>query len=292
MEQPIILKEGNNVLKFVAENESGQLGVLERTIRLIPKVDLAIANRQDFALLFATDEYDEWGNLTNPINDARTIARELKEYYGFNVELVEDFTQSEVLMKLREYARKEYQEYDQLFIFFAGHGQFDDLLGQGYIVSKDSRKNDDAKISYISHSVLRNAIDNIPNKHILLAMDVCYGGTFDPLIARSGERGEGDLYTEIGLNEYLSRKLRFKTRRYITSGGKQYVPDGRPGMHSPFASKILAALRSYGGRDNVITLPELTGWLERLVPEPRTGEFGTNEPGSDFVFVTNVTSSK
>ncbi|MEN8248541.1 MAG: caspase family protein, partial [Bacteroidota bacterium] len=285
VEAVITLNEGGNVLKFVAQNANGQSDAKEHVINMINKTTLAISNRKDYALLFATDDYDEWGDLTNPVNDARIIARELEENYGFEVELVENFKQDEVLIKIREYAGREYGEYDQLFIFFAGHGQFDELLGQGYIVSKDSKLDDIAKSTYIAHNVLRSAVDNIPSQHILLLMDVCFGGSFDPLIARSGSRGMDDLYSEVGLNEYIERRLRFKTRQYITSGGMQYVPDGRPGMHSPFASKVLEGLRSYGGRDNVITLPELNGWLERISPEPRSGPFGTNEPGSDFVFV-------
>jgi len=286
VEQNVSLREGGNVLKFAIQNADGESKIVERTIVVSTQKDI-IVNRTDYALLFAIDEYDDdkWKDLTNPINDARTIASELEESYGFKVEMVENFSQDEVIIKLREYAEKSYDEYDQLLIFFAGHGQFDELLGQGYIVSKNSRMNDVAKSSYISHSVLRNAIDNIPNQHILLAMDVCFGGTFDPLIARSGSRGGEDMYKEIETNAFINRKLRFKTRKYITSGGKQYVPDGRPGMHSPFASKFLEGLRSYGGRDNIITLPELYGWLERINPEPRTGGFGTNEAGSDFVFM-------
>jgi hypothetical protein len=285
VEQAITLREGGNVLKFVAQDKNGQSGAKEHTILLLNKVSLAIANRTDYALIFATDNYDYWNDLTNPINDARTIAKELGDSYGFEVETIENFNKDDVLIKIREYAGREYGEFDQLFIFFAGHGQFDELFGQGYVVSKDSRLDDIAKSSYLPHNVLRSAIDNIPSQHILLVMDVCYGGTFDPLIAKSGSRGHDDLYNEVGLSEYIARRLRFKTRQYITSGGKEYVPDGRPGMHSPFASKFLEGLRSYGGRDNIITLPELIGWLERLSPEPLGGSFGSNQPGSDFVFV-------
>ena len=53
----------------------------------------------------------------------------------------------------------------------------------------------------------------------------------------------------------------------------------------PFAAKILEALRNYGGNDKIITLPELMVYLEKINPEPRTGSFGDDEPGSDFVFV-------
>jgi len=38
----------------------------------------------------------------------------------------------------------------------------------------------------------------------------------------------------------------------------------------------------------LVTLPELYNWLEKLTPEPRVGSFGTDEPGSDFIFVAQL----
>jgi hypothetical protein len=81
------------------------------------------------------------------------------------------------------------------------------------------------------------------------------------------------------------RKLTYKTRKYLTSGGKEYVPDGRPGMNSPFARKFLEALRGRGGKDLILSLIELNSYVETLKPQPRMGEFGDNAPGSDFVFI-------
>ena len=152
-------------------------------------------------------------------------------------------------------------------------------------MAKNTKLDDAAKTSYISHSVLRNVIDNIPVQHIFLMMDVCFGGTFDPTIAQAGSRGQEDVYQEVSMNSYIQRKLQYKTRQYITSGGKQYVPDGRPGMHSPFARKFIEALRSDGGPDGILKISDIKDFLERTVPEPRAGEFGRNEPGSDFLFI-------
>jgi len=285
-EQEVTLTEGGNILKIVVTNKNGQESTTEQTIIKSSKAVAKTLARNDYAILFATNDYDQWGDLTNPIKDVETIASELEEMYGFQVEIKRNPTQEEILLTLRKYSQKSYLENDQLVIFFAGHGQFDELMGQGYIVTKESKKNDPAKTTYLSHAVLRGVIDYIPTEHTLLVMDVCFGGTFDPAIARSGSRGEeGSMYSEISTNDFIKRKLRFKTRKYITSGGKQYVPDGRPGFHSPFASKFIEALRNYGGRDEIITLPELYGWLEKINPEPKAGSFGTDEPGSDFVFV-------
>ena len=48
---------------------------------------------------------------------------------------------------------------DQLFIFFAGHGQFDEIFTEGYLVGSDSKLSDPGKTSYISHSTLRTVVN-------------------------------------------------------------------------------------------------------------------------------------
>ncbi len=283
LEKKLILVDGNNVIKVVVETQDGS--AVDSRIIDFKNTAVVSTTRRDYAVLFATDEYNEWGDLVNPINDSKTIAKELEDNYGFNVELITNNSIDDILLKLREYATKSYMDGDQLFIFFAGHGQFDEVYKTGYIVGSNSRISDPAKTSYLSHSVLRDVIDNIPSKHIFLAMDVCFGGTFDRTIASAGSRGLDAIYDEITQEEYVQRKLRFKTRRYLTSGGKEYVPDGRPGQHSPFARKFIEALRSYGGQDRILTLSEIANYVSRITPEPRFDEFGSNEPGSDFVFV-------
>jgi len=284
IERDITLSTGDNIIKIVATSMDDISTSDTRIIKMAGATSLA-DNRTDYALLFGTDEYDEWNNLFNPVKDAQTIAKELEKNYGFKVDLVLNATTSEIMSKLREYAKKSYQSNDQLFIFFAGHGQFDDVFTEGYLVGKDSKVNDPGKTSYISHSTLRTVINNIPSQHIFLTLDACFGGTFDPLVASSGSRGMDDMYSDITKSEFVERRLRWKTRRYVTSGGKQYVADGKPGGHSPFARKFLMALRDYGGQDKILTLQELQGYLLNLRMEPHAGEFGDNEPGSDFIFV-------
>ncbi len=236
---------------------------------------------RQIALLFATNQYDEWGPLINPIYDARAIAQDLRDLYGFEVDLQENLKKDAVMLKIKEYARKQYNSNDQLFIFFAGHGQFDEIFKEGYVVARDSRFEEDSKSSYISHSNLKTYINSIPCKHILLVMDVCFGGTFDRTLAMRG--AQSNITSD--RQELINRKLRYSTRRYLTSGGKEYVPDGRPGQHSPFARMLLEALRSEGGMDRILTLPELLAYVSQAQPKPHSGEFGTNEPGSDFLFI-------
>lgn len=287
IERSITLMEGENVLEIVAENVDGVKAVSYKTVHVgsASLSDVKKLDRTDYALVFATDQYDNWPDLVNPIHDSRTIAEELRRTYGYKVEIVENATQETILKKLREYIEKKYKPLDQLFIFFAGHGNYDQTFSEGYLVPKEALTRDEAKTSYLSYNRLRSVVNNIPCEHIFLTMDVCFGGTFDQKLASSRGMDDG-VYTEKSAAEFVTQKLMYKTRKFLTSGGKQYVSDGIPGQHSPFAKAFLEALRSKGGRDGILTLSEITPYVEKLKITPRAGEFGDNAPGSDFVFVS------
>jgi hypothetical protein len=241
----------------------------------------ALRRGRDFALLIASNTYDEWSPLANPIPDAEEIEKELKNYYGFETRLVPNPTKAEIVAVLKTYKNEmKYGEDDQLFIFIAGHGDFSDDFREGYIVARNSLKVDPEVSTYISHSQLRNIIDQIPCRHIFLVIDACFGGTFDESIVRGKNP-----YADATNREFIYRKMQFVTRRFLTSGGKDYVPDGEPGHNSPFVHRFLEALRSYGDNDGILTITRILSYVERVTPEPRYGGWGQNQPGSDFVFV-------
>jgi hypothetical protein len=287
-ERTLNLMDGENLLEIAAENTEGIISKSSKRVR-VGELAMADANkldRKDYALIFATDKYENWSGLVNPIFDSRAIAEVIKKNYGFEVEIVENPTQNDVLRKMREYAERKYKPLDQLMIFFAGHGTYDQTFGEGFVVTRESILNDEGKTSYLSHNRLRSIINNIPCEHIFLAMDVCFGGTFDETLA-SARGVDEEVYKEQNHSEFIARKLTMKTRKYLTSGGKTYVSDGIPGKHSPFAKNFIDALNSQGGSDGILTLQELFGFVEKLKIQPRFGEFGDNSPGSDFVFVTH-----
>jgi hypothetical protein len=286
IERTISLQDGENTIRVVVTNADGT--TIEESRAINKQVDmvaqLAVSSRKDYALVFGTDEYDEWNNLTNPVLDATTIAKELEEMYGFEVDLVLNPNKADIEQKIYGLYERSYMENDQILIFYAGHGQFNELTKQGYLVPKDGKLTDPIGSSYYSYSNLRDLVDGIPSEHVMLMLDACFGGTFDQDIARAGSRGQ-DAADLVSNTEFIKRKLRFKSRVYITSGGKEYVKDGRPGQHSPFAKQFLEALRSYGGSNGILTKAELKGYMEVLQQMPRMGDFGSYEPGSDFLFV-------
>lgn len=275
--------DGDNWIEIVATTVSGGVTREYRNIKVGMDAigDAVMADRQDYALLVGINKYDNWSDLVNPVYDVEAIGKELEERYGFKVEIIKDADQNTVMTKLREYAQINYKPQDQLLIFFAGHGQYDDVFGEGFLVASNSLRNDPSKNSYISHNRIRSNINNIPCEHIFLSMDVCFGGTFDPVLASSRSAA----YEVTDDREYLVRKLSKKTRKYLTSGSKEYVSDGVAGSHSPFAKSMLEALKSNGGEDRILILDEIKSYMERLKSTPRFGSFGTDEVGSDFVFI-------
>ncbi len=285
VKQSITLVDGQNEITLTAENQQGGRVSSSRFV-LIGKdwADRLDINRNDYALFFATNNYDDFSDLVNPIDDARAIEKLLKEKYGFKTEFVENPLYEDIYAKISEYNTRKFNPQDQLFIFFAGHGVFDENLKEGFVAARNTLLNDKGRTTYIPHSILRQRLDNIQCEHIFLVMDVCFGGTLDPQVAKSRA---ADPYQEQTDQQVIVRKLSKPTRKFLTSGSKEYVSDGIPGKHSPFAAQFIRALKETGGKGSrIMGLNDLVGYFDRLASVPRFGKFSDHDdPTGDFVFV-------
>ena len=231
-QEGILLQVGENEIMLRAVDSDGLSS--EKAVKvhyLKRKIDV-----KSTALLIGVSEYEHWDSLMNPTTDIEAIATELEQYYGFDIRKLRNVSKTEILTKIRELAKGSYREDEQLLIWFSGHGYFDDLSKIGYIVAKDtlSLSADPIFDTFLDYPKLMRIISNIPCRHILLVVDACFAGTLDSRLAMRST----DLYADIPKEEYIQRKLKFKTRLYLTSGGKQYVSDGRPGQHSPFTGNF------------------------------------------------------
>jgi tetratricopeptide (TPR) repeat protein len=244
----------------------------------------------NYALIFATDNYAHWPHLQNPVSDAGALNDTLTSLYGFQVEELKNPTGEQILQKLTEYLHRPFEIQDQLMIVFSGHGYFDSDLGQGFIAPADALRVEDdlGHRSLLSHETIMNYVNRIPSKHVVLVIDACFAGTLDRKIADSGLRGSpSDVYAHASLPELLLRKESKRTRRYFASGGKDFVPDGLPGHHSPFISAFLVTLNQAADRKGYATLDDLQEGLNTVNPEPRWGDIqGDNDPGADFLLLT------
>jgi len=243
---------------------------------------------KSFAYFFATDIYDDtekWGNLKNPVKDAKALAEVLHDKFSFDTALVFNPDLDHIENILEGSFNKDYAENDQLFIFVAGHGYFKDMTHQGFIVAKDSYGT--SSRNYLSYSHLSDLLSKHPCKHIFLVIDVCHSGTFFPTVAIRGSipdsRGVGRLECGNDYNHFVNESLKLKSRVALTSSGKEVVSDGT--VHSPFAYKLLELLRT-SPKGEVLTISSIKQAVQKVPPFPKMGGFGSNEPGSDFLFIS------
>jgi len=257
-----------------------------------PSTSVTERKGKDLALLIAGNNYEHWDRLINPVFDAETLAATLRERYDFDTEILENPDNDCIDDAVKRYAVKSYQPDSQLFVFFAGHGVYLDNVKTGFIIAKDSRSVDDDLFgrTFTSHGLFRRMIGSIKCKHILLVMDACQSGTIDegssPQDAETEStcddtgtfRGDTD-------SDLAARLLSCRTRQFVTSGDKEYVPDGEKGKHSPFASQLLQALAKDSSGTSFLSLNDIYPIIQR-VPGilPRRGYWGGDRGRSDFLF--------
>jgi len=281
----VTLVPGINTLSATAVDDQGAVSA-PQTVAISLAVEPAPAFKT-YALLVATGDYDTLPDLANPVADIESVDRELREAYRCETHVLRNPTRSQFRAALHALAERQFGRDDQLLVFVTGHGFFSERIQRGYLAFRDSRnpKDDPLYETLLPHADVTEVLEALDCRHVLLVVDSCFAGTLDRTLAMAPRRDvEGD-YAQATRSEFLRRKMEYATRRYITAGAKEYVPDGRPGQHSPFTRAFLEALRSFGGTDGILTLEEIHGYLERVVPQPRWGELRGNEPGSSFVLI-------
>ncbi len=254
-----------------------------------PPVEEQAANRgTDYALILAGDNYDHWRKLDNPIYDAQSLQKELVQNFGYapqNIFLRENPTKRDILDVLTELKHRTFEKNDRLLIYVAGHGFMDDF-GEGFLITRETLlpAEDPDLGSGLDLSRLRSAIDQLPAPHILLVLDVCYGGSFKERKVIPAYTSES-LDAPASLDALIANKMKSVSRLYIASGGLRQAYDGNPGMHSPFARTFLKTLQQFGGKEHIIDMGRIDGAVYGLCPHPYYGTFGIQQEGGDFIFV-------
>ncbi|MBN1103063.1 MAG: DUF1566 domain-containing protein, partial [Deltaproteobacteria bacterium] len=140
-----------------------------------------------------------------------------------------------ILNDLRKLA-SSLEDNDNLLVYFAGHGQLDDLTGDGYWIPVEGRQKDPA--SWVSHSSIKNILcsEKVRAKNIIMVADSCYSG----ILLRGGPSA-----LSLEDRNYRGRLIGLaskRSRQVITSGGLEPVVDGGRDGHSLFAYYFIKAL--------------------------------------------------
>lgn len=231
---------------------------------------------------FEAGEY--WEYLPNARRDAEAIAAVLHDLYGYDTIVLRDALREELESALLSLSRTLGPN-DQLLLYFAGHGDYDSaLLDDGFLVCRNSLspEQDPMRNSYFAYSRLERYINRLPSRQIMMVLDLCFGASFDNTLSRCKET---KAYAAEPDGSFLMAKSRFRTRLFLSSGAFRKVPDGFSGSHSPFALRMLEALRGKGGEEGFLTATDLFRFVYKLPAEPRMASFGDDECGSEFVFL-------
>ena len=247
---------------------------------LDPEVEAEIREGDNFALLIAIQDYDDDSlvDLDNPISDARELRDVLLADYDFepeNVTLVENPVRTTIYDEINALASKV-TENDSVIIFYAGHGQWDELIEQGYWLPKDSQALSSA--NWISNGEIRDQIKRLQSKHTLVIADACFSG--------------GILKTRGGIaeaNRAVKELYDKPSRKAMTSGTLTEVPD-----RSVFLEYLVKQLdentNPYVPADQLFS----NFRISVINNSPNTPQYGVifeaGDEGGEFIFARKATS--
>ncbi len=175
----------------------------------------ALSERKYYALVIAVDNYEDASiqDLDNPVADANELAKVLNSYYTFeteNIKILKNPNRAQIIEAFDQLAL-EIEERDNLFIFYAGHGIWDERLKQGFWLPSDASMK--SKAQWLSNSTLRDYISGINSKHTLLVTDACFSGSiFKERAVFNNSKAILEMY-------------KLPSRKAMTSGALKTVPD-------------------------------------------------------------------
>jgi serine/threonine protein kinase len=257
--------------------KEADVSAVRGTTTVTPQNENVVKEGAYYGLIIGVEDYDNPDlSLDNPIDDAYKVKKALQDNYTFeeqNLILLENPTKQDIIQELYR-LRDLLTEKDNLLIFYAGHGHWDERAQQGYWMPSDADHDDPTH--WISNSTIKDKIRAMYAAHVLVISDACFSGAIFKF--RSMEEPENKAIQE--LND-------MKSRRAMTSGNMTEVPD-----LSVFADYLVVGLENNTSKymtagnffqsfkENVINNSNVKG----LVPQ-----YGilnsTGDEGGDFIFV-------
>jgi hypothetical protein len=166
-----------------------------------------------FALVIGNNDYQYIDSLENAIMDAEAVADILIKDYKYKVTKIINGTRNDILSML-DYMRNHLTHEDNLLIFFAGHGLYDQDSDRGYWLPIDAKLN--TRTNWISNADVTDAIKAIKAKHVMIVADSCYAGS----LTRSVE-----IIQPIFNIDVVERINSLRSRTVLASGGVEPVVD-------------------------------------------------------------------
>jgi hypothetical protein len=212
---------------------SGEVAGAESSVPTLPDVDFGNYH----ALIIGNNGYQSLPRLKTAVADAEDLDRLLREKYDFRTTLLIDATRYQILSALND-LREQLSSDDNLLVYYAGHGELDEVNMRGHWLPVDAEIGNTA--NWLSNVAITDILNVIAAKQILVIADSCYSGS---LTRSAVGRLRTGMTAEERLN-WLRTMLDKRARIVFTSGGLQPVLDAGGGRHSVFSQALLDALAS------------------------------------------------
>ena len=233
----------------------------------------SVSSGKYHAIIISENNYfdEKFPDLIEPKNDADNLMSLLVSKYFFKSEDITrliDPTRANILDAIDQ-KRKTLSLDDNLIIFYAGHGYWDEVLKMGYWLPSDAKK--DSKSNWVSNTDLTLYLSAFESNHVLLVADACFsGGIFKT-------RSIGDM------DQGTKRLYELKSRKAITSGNLKEVPDNSVFMK--FFLKELELNQSTFLTSDQLFAKIRPNILNNSSTEPLYGVIhNTGDEGGEFVF--------
>jgi uncharacterized caspase-like protein/type II secretory pathway component PulC len=238
---------------------------------------------QSYAVIIGVNNYDKWPSLEYAVKDAKAMQDKLKSL-GFQTTIIlnQHATKDNILKILGDELPQKVQKNDRVIIFFAGHGQTEELSDgsqMGYIVPVDADTRNIFSTA-ISMDQVRVFSRRLQAKHVLYLIDSCYAGLG---LTRSGTIPPNE-------RDYLRKITTRKAHQMLTAGGKGELAHEESG-HGVFTKYVLEALDGLADRDEkgYITFSDIASYVKpkvsRYTEAKQVPQYGNIEGEGEFVFV-------
>jgi hypothetical protein len=206
--------------KKQSEEEKKELARVQTLLRAGPQPvftkDLTVKKGtlgRFYALVIGNGQYQSLPPVPTAERDAKALATLLKDSYGFQVTLLQNATNRQILSALYDLSQ-ELAENDNLVVFYAGHGKRDLRNRRGWWLPVDAQPDGETRANWLPNQEVSDRLALVPARHILVLADASYVGD----IVRGAPLPEPDRMTVAQWNKYVDAARQKKSRLALASG--------------------------------------------------------------------------
>ncbi len=273
----LALSDGENEISIIAIDEAGNFSEKIVIVHYFPELTSGSLSGTGkyYALIIGVDEYldEAISNLDNAINDAGSLYRVLVSKYAFeedDVVVLYNAKREDIINELDRLSFK-ITDQDNLLIYYAGHGWWDEEADIGYWLPSDAKQT--SKAAWFRNSTLCDYLKEIKSRHTLLITDACFGGSIFKTRTAFSDAPKA-----------INKLYELPSRKAMTSGTLTQVPDV-----STFAKYLIDRLdtnsEKYLSSEQLFTSFRIAV-INNSDAVPQYGEIrNVGDQGGDFIFI-------